>query len=221
LRTLATHLQRVWEDERAQFAREIYDVRGQELRGLKMDAAWIARSLKQGGSGEAPIHERLSAMQAQIDSAIGTIRRIATELRPAVLDDLGLLSALEWQAREFERRPAVKVTFTASGEEVAVNRPYATAVFRICQELLTNIARHAQTSTVEVSLAATVGALVLEVRDDGRGISQAERAGVNSLGLLGIRERAAALGGAFVIKGERGKGTVARVVLPAPTGGGS
>lgn len=220
LRTLAAHLQRVCEEERAELAREIHDVLGQELTGLKMDAAWISRGLKQARQAAAPIFERLDGMQAQIDSALVTVRRIATELRPAVLDDLGLVAALEWQAREFERRSGLKVTFMAPGEDVVIDCVCATAVFRIYQELLTNIARHAQATTVVVSLTASDGAIVLEVRDDGRGIREVDLAGINSLGLLGIRERAAALGGSFLIRGERNNGTVARVVVPQLVGGG-
>lgn len=224
LRTLAAHLQTVREEERTRLAREIHDVLGQELTGLKMDVAWIGRRLKEvadGREGSVPalahIVERLESMQAQIESGIGTVRRIATDLRPAVLDDLGLVSALEWQTREYERRSGLTATLDAPRPDLIVEGPLATALFRIFQELLTNIARHAQASRVAVRLEASQATLVLEVRDDGRGIVLAESTSVRSLGLLGIRERATALGGTFVIEGAPGKGTVARVALPRPS----
>lgn len=221
LRTLAAHLQTVREDERTQLAREIHDVLGQELTGLKMDAAWIGRRIQElDESGEATarskaaIRERLESMQVLIESALGTVRRIATDLRPAVLDDLGLVSALEWQTREFARRSGLTVRFDAPCPELAVEGAPATALFRTCQELLTNIARHAQATQVAVRLEAGDGKVVLEVRDDGRGIALGKSTSSRALGLLGIRERATALGGTFAIEGAPGKGTVARVALP-------
>ncbi|HET6280011.1 MAG TPA: histidine kinase [Polyangia bacterium] len=214
LRSLAVHLQTVREEERADLAREIHDVLGQELTGLKMDAAWVARRLGEPHITREPIAQRLDSMQTLMDSAITTVRRIATDLRPGVLDDLGLVAALEWQAHEFERRSGLTVAFSGPKEEIPVDRPNATAVFRIFQELLTNVARHAQARTVEVSLTCENHRLVLEVRDDGRGITEAERSASRSLGLLGIRERAAGVSGACTIIGQSGKGTVARLDVP-------
>jgi signal transduction histidine kinase len=186
-----------------------------------MDAAWLMRRLRSPTSTTKAMAERLATMESSIDSAITTVRRIATDLRPGMLDDLGLVPALQWQVREYERRFGLTVTFSGPPEDVDVDRPHATAMFRILQELLTNIARHAHAKTVAVNLTATDERLLLEVRDDGRGISDAELSGARSLGLLGMRERAAALGGTCWIAGKPGSGTVARVDLPRADGGPS
>jgi PAS domain S-box-containing protein len=214
LRTLAIHLQSVREEERTQLAREIHDVLGQELTGLKMDAAWVTRRLKQPEIARDTVIDRLNTMGLSIDSAITNVRRIATDLRPGALDDLGLVSALEWQAREFERRSGLSVRFVAPTDEVSVERDLATAIFRIFQELLTNIARHAEAHAVDVSVVVTADRLALEICDDGRGICEADLLTSQSLGLLGMRERAAAFGGTFSIMGDLGRGTVARVDMP-------
>jgi signal transduction histidine kinase len=220
LRALAAHLQTVREDERTQLAREIHDVLGQEITGLKMDVAWLARRLA-SLSPVVPeaVLQRLQSMQQLMDASIMTVRRMATDLRPAVLDDLGLTAALEWQARELERRSGLTVLFTGPGDEAPLDRPRATALFRIFQELLTNIARHAQARTVEATMRVEGQAVVLEVSDDGRGMSEKDQSSGGSLGLLGIRERALAVGGSFSIDAAPGEGTRARVAIPLAPGG--
>jgi PAS domain S-box-containing protein len=215
LRALTAHLQTVREEERVQLAREIHDVVGQELTGFRLDVAWLLRRLtdRPPPTTEALV-ERLSRMQELIDSSILTVRRIATELRPGVLDDLGLVAALEWQAREFQRRSGVEIHLAGMDEELSMERPRATAVFRIFQELLTNVARHAGAQNVDVRVERTPTTFILEVRDDGRGITEAEVSDLRSLGLMGLRERALAAGGTINITGVRGSGTVARLRIP-------
>ncbi|HYU16246.1 MAG TPA: PAS domain S-box protein [Candidatus Acidoferrum sp.] len=216
LRALAAHVDAAAEREKARLAREIHDVLGQELTGLKMDIAWIGRRLaaadrEPAGSG---IRDRLAAMGGQVDGCIQTIRRIATGLRPTLLDDLGLAAAIEWQAREFESRSGLTVEVSLPEDDLSVERERAAALFRILQELLTNVARHAAAHQVRVRLEQTERCLVLEVADDGRGIDQAERARSGSLGILGIRERVAAFGGTLELRGGPGRGTTAVVRVP-------
>jgi signal transduction histidine kinase len=219
LKALAAHLHTIREEERAVLARQIHDVLGQELTGIKMDAAWVLRRIeKPSQPAIKAAAERLERMLREIDATIDTVRRIATELRPGILDDLGLVAALEWQAREFEGRSGVRVEFTSPPEERAPDKDRATALFRIFQELLTNVARHARARAVAASLTFAEQAMVLSVRDDGRGISDQEIGGSTSLGLAGINERALAFGGEFVISGAPGKGTEARVLIPLGAG---
>jgi PAS domain S-box-containing protein len=218
LRALTAHLQTVREQERVELAREIHDVLGQELTGFRLDVAWLLRRLTERPPPPSGVLvERLARMQELIDSSILTVRRIATELRPGVLDDLGLLAALEWQAREFQRRSGIEIHLAGMDEEMSMERPRATAVFRIFQELLTNIARHAGAQTVNVRVERTPAMFALEVRDDGRGITESELGDPRSLGLLGLRERALASGGTITITGTAGRGTTARLQIPLPT----
>ncbi len=218
MRALAAHLQTVREEERTELAREIHDVLGQELTGLKLDVAWTLRKLGQQPTALAPVVQRLESMQQLIDSTIGTVRRMATDLRPGVLDDLGLVPALEWQARELERRAGLPVRFQASADDIPLDRARATAMFRICQELLTNVARHSGARAVAIDVRLEDGAVVLEVTDDGRGFEERDCSTSNSLGLLGIRERAAVFGGSVAIRSVEAGGTsvVARLPLPLP-----
>ena len=221
LRALADRLQTVREADRTQVAREIHDVLGQELTGLKMDATFLLRRVEQ--PGERPteaIVERLHAMIAQLDATLLTVRRIATALRPGVLDDLGIVSALKWQAREFQTRTGIAVELSTTADELTIDPTRATAIFRIYQELLTNVARHAGARRVQASLSADAHEVVLEVRDDGRGIAEHEASNTGSLGLIGIRERALMIGGEFTIGGEPGTGTCARLRLPMAAGSG-
>jgi PAS domain S-box-containing protein len=220
LRALAGRLHSVREAERSQVAREIHDVLGQELTSLKMDAAFLLRRIEHPDPLERePLAARLQDMIAQLDATLLTVRRIATELRPGVLDDLGLIAALLWQAKEFQARAGVVVELCCNTDEVPIDSAGATAVFRIFQELLTNIARHACARRVRVTVIASDGELTLEVSDDGRGISEHDVSNSRSLGLIGIRERALMFGGDFTITGEPGVGTRARLTLPLAPGG--
>ena len=149
-----------------------------------------------------------------MDETIESVRRISTELRPGMLDDLGLAATVEWAAEEFASRTGTKCLLDLGAEEIAVDSETATAVFRIFQETLTNVARHANAREVKVRLAEENGDLTLEVHDNGRGIGEDELANANSLGVLGMRERALLLGGTLTIRGEPGQGTTVRIRIP-------
>jgi signal transduction histidine kinase len=155
-------------------------------------------------------------MASHIDETIQAVRRICTELRPGVLDTAGLLAALEWQASEFQKQTGIQCNVTAAVRETLWDQDLNTAFFRIFQEALTNVIRHARAQRVEVRLSEEAGQLVLEVADDGRGISEAEVHNTRSIGLLGIRERAALLGGEVSVKGEPGRGTIVSARIPRP-----
>jgi signal transduction histidine kinase len=199
------------EEERTTIAREIHDTLGQTLTALKMDVAWIRRRL----SDDTPATvDKLAAMVTLIDDTVVTVRRIATELRPGVLDDLGLVAAVEWQAQEFEHRTGIHCVLCASVDDGALDPLMSTAVFRIFQESLTNVARHSRASHVAVTLEHVDSDLVLEVRDDGIGIGAADTSSVRSIGLVGMRERAQLVGGGFSISGAAGAGTTVRVRVP-------
>ncbi|HYL80615.1 MAG TPA: PAS domain S-box protein, partial [Candidatus Acidoferrum sp.] len=211
LRALAGHLQSVREEERTRIAREIHDELGQVLTGLRMDLTRLARRLP---AEQAAVRNDMQAMLALVDSSIQAVRRIATDLRPGVLDDLGRVAALEWQAQEFQERTGTPCQFTADRIELAPDPEVGTAVFRICQETLTNVARHAEASQVTVRLKEEARFLVLTVADNGRGIPDHGLANRASLGLLGMRERARLLGGKVSIEGRAGEGTTVSVQIP-------
>ena len=208
LRALAAREQSVREEERARIAREIHDQLGQALTGLKMGLTWLVARLPERKSVDA----RARSMFALIDDTIQSVRKIATLLRPEVLDQLGLAAAVGWQAREFQARTGIRCKVSLPAEPVAAGPELSTAAFRIFQELLTNVARHARATRVEVAMRVEAGRLVLEVHDNGKGIAEAELSGAKSLGLLGMRERATAFGGTVEFAG--GKGTRVTVVLP-------
>jgi PAS domain S-box-containing protein len=201
---LTRRLQTVREEERARLARELHDQLGQALTGLKMDLGWLGRR-------GAP-SEKLAEMTERINETIETVRRLSTELRPGVLDDLGLAAALEWQAENFQQRSGIRCEFV--GKAPALDAERSTALFRIFQESLTNVARHAQAKRVTTCLSVADGEVMLEVADDGSGITPAAVTAPQSLGLLGMRERAAAVGGTVEIRGVHGKGTTVTVKIP-------
>jgi PAS domain S-box-containing protein len=212
LRNLAAHLLSVREEEQARISREVHDELGQSLTAVKMDLAWLAGRLPQRNG---PMLKRIRATQQLADSIIQSIRRISTELRPAVLD-LGLAAAVEWQVQEFQARSGIQCTVRLlAREEVASNA--STAMFRIFQETLTNVARHAKATRAEVVLQKQRDRLVLLIRDNGRGFDQADPSLSKSLGLLGMRERAAILGGKVNISSAPGKGTTVSAWIPLPS----
>jgi PAS domain S-box-containing protein len=212
LRNLAAHLLSVREEERARISREVHDELGQSLTAVKMDLAWLAVRLPQRNG---PMLKRIRSTRQLADSIIQSIRRISTELRPAVLD-LGLAAAVEWQVQEFQARSGVHCTVRLlTREEVASNA--STAMFRIFQETLTNVARHAKATRAEVVLQKQRDRLVLLIRDNGRGFDQADPSLSKSLGLLGMRERAAILGGRVNISSAPGKGTTVTAWIPLPS----
>jgi PAS domain S-box-containing protein len=216
LRALAAHLQSIREEERKHITREIHDELGQSLTGFKMDLTWIRNRL-QAGDGEGGRHaliEKIGVMGKSIDETANLVRKLCTELRPGVLDDLGLTAAIEWQIREYEKRTGIRCSTNVETGDLGVDAERSTALFRIFQELLTNVARHARASRVEVGLKRAGSEILLEVRDNGRGIKENEKAGTKSLGIVGMRERALVLGGQVEISGEPGKGTMVRVRVP-------
>ena len=211
LRALAANLESAREEERTQIARELHDQLGQALTTMKFDLAWLADRL---GHMDATLGHKAKTVTAQMDTMIKTVRRIATELRPGMLDDLGLAASIEWQARDFEKRMGIVCAVTGSAEDLPLTRAQSVALFRIFQEALTNVARHAGAQHIEVKLSATPEAVTLHVQDDGRGIKAQEIVGLHSLGLLGMRERMKRLGGAFDIRGVPGGGTIVLVSIP-------
>jgi signal transduction histidine kinase len=212
LRALSTYLQTVREEERTRIAREVHDELGQALTGCKMDVSWIASRLPHDMK---PVLDKTKALAGHIDSTIQMVRRIATELRPGILDHLGLGAALEWQAHEFQTRTGIKCEVRADPDIPPLEADLNTAFFRIFQETLTNIIRHAGATHVAVNLKQSKDRISLEVRDNGRGISKAEISHTKSMGLLNMRERAGLLGGDFKIgRIAHGKGTRVQVFIP-------
>jgi signal transduction histidine kinase len=211
LRALATHLQSVREEEQTRIAREIHDELGQSLTGLKMDLGWLAKRLPAGQKGLA---NKVEAMSSLIDDTIHSVRRIATGLRPEVLDEVGLAAAVAWQAREFQKRTGIRCRFALPPEAPEPDPERATALFRIYQEVLTNVARHANATRVDIDLKVNAGTLVLEVKDNGKGIAPAQIENTKSLGILGMRERAMLFEGKIDIDGAPGKGTRVSVSIP-------
>jgi signal transduction histidine kinase len=216
LRALTSYLQQVREEERTRIARQVHDELGQALTGLKLDLSWLDNHLPRDAR---TLHQKAKTMSAYIDATIQTVRRIATELRPGILDDLGLIAAIEWQAHEFEQRTGIRCSVRTTIKETMWRQDFSTVFFRIFQETLTNIIRHAQSSRVEVELTEENDRLVLTIRDNGRGITPAEAASSKSIGLVGMRERASLLGGEVQFHGLPGKGTTVSVRIPLePTG---
>ena len=211
LRALTTYLQYVREEERTRIAREVHDELGQALTGLKLDMSWLAARLARNAR---PVQDKVKTMVDHIDETIQTVRRIATELRPGILDSLGLVAALEWQANEFQSRTRIPCQVTATVDDSELQQQFATVFFRIYQETLTNIIRHAKATRVDVRLAEEKGTLVLTVQDNGRGISEEEIANTRSIGLVGMRERAMLIGGEITLQGSPGKGTTMTLRVP-------
>ena len=208
LRALATHLQEVREEERTRLSREVHDVLGQQLTAIRLGVGWFGRHYPD----DEPAQARLGDVRETIDETIRHVRQIASDLRPGVLDDFGLASAVEWQAGRFEERTATPCRVDVQG---TTDPPaeVATAAFRVLQESLTNVARHARAESVAVTLVLGPDVVRLVVADDGRGFD-AERVGRRSLGLVGMRERARAQGGTLEVRGVRGRGTVVECTLP-------
>ena len=218
LRRLGKHLQDVREEERARISREIHDELGGALTGLKMELARLRRGVQEGGEPGAQT-ERFTHMAASLDQTLQTVRRIASDLRPAVLDDFGLTAAIEWQLQEFATHSGIACHFVPPEENVPLESSNATALFRIFQETLTNVARHAEASRVDVLLENAPGQLLLEVRDNGRGIEPQQTGNTRSLGLLGMRERVRLMAGELDITGQPGQGTTVRVRVPLEAAG--
>jgi signal transduction histidine kinase len=210
LRALASRLQKVREEERTEVSREIHDELGQALTGLKLDIAWMRNRLPRD-------HEMLAQCESviqRIDQTLNAVRRIATALRPSVLDQLGLAAALEWQGQEFRTRTGIDVVMDIRTDGAMIPDDLGSSAFRILQESLTNVARHAKASRVSIRLDQSPSLLTLEVSDNGVGASAAYLDGTRSLGVVGMRERALACGGEFSIVGGPEGGTTVLLRVP-------
>lgn len=216
LRALSARLHSAREEEGTRIAREIHDELGGALTGLKWDLEKIDNTLNglADGSQLAEVRNRIGSMTTIIETTINTVRRIAAELRPGVLDDLGLVAAIEWQIEQFQSRSGLKCHLTNNAKEIELDREKATAVFRILQEILTNVLRHAGATNVYVKLGRTKHYFEVEVKDDGRGITESQRLNSRSLGLLGMKERALLVGGDVRVTGKEGAGTTVVVRVP-------
>jgi len=211
IRELASHLQNIREEERIQIARDIHDELGQQLTGLKMDVSWLSSKLSV--KNEA-IEEKIKGMTELLDEAVRSVRRISANLRPSILDDLGLEAALEWQSQEIQKRFGILINFNSQFPEIELPEGVATGLFRVYQEALTNAVRHANAHTINSKLLLTSNKIVLEINDDGKGMDMKTATRKKSFGLLGIKERIFVMNGKYEIKSEPGKGTSLSVVVP-------
>jgi PAS domain S-box-containing protein len=210
LRQLSAHHEAVREEERKRIAREIHDELGQKLTALQLEVAMLNTRL---GDLHPALGDKTRSILELIDATMESVRTIATDLRPAVLD-LGLVPAIEWQVQEFAQRSGIACELAIGDDEIILDDNRATAVFRILQESLTNIARHAHASRVDIALHAADGTLVMEVADNGIGIAQGETRKAASFGLVGIRERVHMLGGELRIEGGPRRGTALAISIP-------
>ncbi len=211
LRQLSASLQAVREEEKARIARELHDELGQALTGLKMDLAQLVTHLAPGQQGAIA---QADAMKVLIESTVAAVRRIATELRPLMLDDLGLFATIEWLANDFSRRTGIAVDLTLPEAEFEVDSQLSTALFRVLQESLTNVARHAGADRARVALSVSEHDIQLLVQDNGKGIGPAPEDAPKTFGLLGMRERASMLGGELTVQSEAGAGTAIVMIVP-------
>jgi signal transduction histidine kinase len=211
LRALSTYHEKELEEERRRIAREVHDELGQFLTALKMDISLLR--LRFGDDPE--LREKAEDMRGLVEQTIQVVRHVASNLRPAALD-LGLVPAIEWLAEDFGHRWEIACRVDLSGAEITLDDIHATAVFRVVQESLTNVARHAGASAVTISLDVAHDRLQLSIRDNGRGFDPAAIENTRSFGLLGMRERMLGLGGALIVDSATGKGTTVTIYLPIP-----
>ncbi|MBI5373590.1 MAG: PAS domain S-box protein [Sphingobacteriales bacterium] len=211
IRNLTAHLQNIREEERANIAREIHDELGQQLTVLKMDIAWLNKRFQ---GVDEKVNLRLKDLLIMLDETVQSVRRIASQLRPSLLDDLGLTAAMEWQLGEFEKRAGIKTSFLAPQEEIPVPDAAKTALFRIFQESLTNVVRHSSAKKVSVELREEEDQLVMTIMDDGKGFEPGKVADKKTLGILGMKERSEMMGGRYEIRSVPGEGTAVVVSVP-------
>ncbi len=211
IRELTEYVQNIREEERAHIAREIHDELGQQLTVLKMDVSWLNKRV---GNLNEQVHNKLVSLTEMLDGTVKTVRRISSELRPSLLDDLGLVAAIDWLLKDFERRSGVTTFFEEPVNEVQVNDAEKIGLFRIFQESLTNVARHAQAATVRVALKRENENIVLSIQDDGIGFDSKIVGVKRTLGILGMKERTTMLGGQYEVKSTPGKGTLVTVSIP-------
>jgi two-component system, NarL family, sensor histidine kinase UhpB len=211
LHELSLHLQNIREEERIQIARDIHDELGQQLTGLKMDVYALD---KQINSDDITIRGKFTDMLVMIEEIVGSVRKIAANLRPNMLDDLGLVAALKWQSQEVENRFGVRINFVCDLSEIDTPVSISTGLFRIYQEALTNAVRHANAHVIESSLKVTNNRILMDIHDDGKGMDQAAGGKTKSFGLLGIKERVFVMGGEYALNSAPGKGTSLTISVP-------
>jgi len=214
LRQLSLHLQTAREEESKRIAREIHDELGQQLTALKMDISWLSNRVDPEEEGANKFLQKMDSMSDLVDKTIQTVQKVTAELRPGLLDDLGLVPAIEWLAQEFENQTNIPCRIQLFCELVNIDPDCSTAIFRISQEALTNVTRHAKATRVSISLKEENGALVLKIKDNGSGIEPDDVFAPSSLGLMGMRERLRPFGGELKITGTPKKGTSLTVTLP-------
>jgi signal transduction histidine kinase len=215
LRSLTSHIEKIREDERAAIAREMHDELGQILTSLKMNIAFTRKAVEAEHlemKRENLLHE-LQTMNSSIDTAVAEVRKLITQLRPDLLDKLGLLAALEWYSEEFQKSTKISCSLKSAGAALSLSSEKDLAVFRIVQEAMTNIVKYAGASFVNIRLESGDNKLIVEISDDGKGISEEEIKGEKSFGLMGMRERAVLIGGKLEITGTPGRGTLVRLIL--------
>lgn len=211
IRMLTGHLQEVREEERKSVARDIHDELGQQLTVLKMEIAWMIRKLDEQ---EVGIKTKLTALLVTIDDTMKTVRRICAELRPTVLDDIGLVAAMEWHIKQFQTATGINVIFTGFQESPDLSAEIKTTLFRIFQESLTNVARHAEARAITVYLNILDGFIKMSISDNGKGFDMNLADQKRTLGILGMKERSLTLGGVYTINSKPGKGTQVTVSIP-------
>jgi two-component system, NarL family, sensor histidine kinase UhpB len=214
LRSLSLHLEQVREKESKRIAGEIHDVLGQQLTTLKMDLSWLTERVLSGEKDTDKISEKIKAMSDLIDQTIQAVQKISAELRPGLLDDLGLLPAIEWLSQDFQNRTKIKCRTHFDRDDIDLDPDFATAIFRISQEALTNVVRHAKATRVNISLKEEDGALVLIIKDNGKGIIKERIWDPSSLGIIGMRERVRRFSGELIISGTPQRGTTLTAIFP-------
>lgn len=211
LRSVSAHLEKVREEEQARIAREIHDQIGQQLTGLKMDVSWLKRLTNNKAEPEK-ILDKLDEISLNLDEAVKTVRKVASDLRPSILDDFGLIDALDWHSKEFSSRYGINVHFKSLVKEIKLEATISIGLFRIYQEALVNVARHAAAKNVITVFEIADSHVSLSITDDGKGFDSSSQ--MKTLGLLGMKERAQMIGGMFTINSKPGKGTAVFITAP-------
>lgn len=211
LRALTASLQSIREDERTAIAREIHDEFGQALTSLQLGLSWIAGRV---GTRQQPLQEKIKSLSALVTTMIRSVRKIADQLRPGALDELGLVKTVHSTAREFQGHTGIPCRFATNIGKTKLDRAGSVAIFRIVQAALTNVARHSNASKAMITLMKTRKDVVLTVKDNGKGITKKSASSLHSLGIIGMRERAVALDGTLTLTGSRSQGTILTVRIP-------
>jgi signal transduction histidine kinase len=205
------HIQSISEQERTRIAREIHDELGQALTSMKMDTFWLKKKMPED---QGVLREKIDSMANLISDTISTVQRISSELRPRLLDDLGLQAAMEWHAKDFQERTGIACDMTVDLKDDHLDQDHSTTIFRTFQESLTNVARHADATEVFVRLKENGDNIVMTVADNGKGIEEKQKKDPESFGLIGMRERVRHLGGSIEIRGVKNQGTTIKAVIP-------